>query len=307
MPELILALSIAAIIIGILLLYFIPSIYVMLKIMHPKKRDFDTLLAYEVAEKNYDPKWLDILFEEKRITSTFGYELYARLYKNPTPTNKFMIALHGHNSSGMGMLKYLDIFLDAGYNVFIPDHRYSGNSGGGSITFGHYEKHDTVSWIDLLQKEYPNAIFAIFGESMGAATGMLVTATDKRINFLIEYCGYANFKELSTSHIKPPLLYNIFELGFKIVARILFKVKFKETDAAKAMAQISVPVLIMHSEADLTTGINNAHMLAKVNPSAKVLYFKDTHHARSLMKYPELFTQTVKDFIIESEKKMNIA
>lgn len=307
MPEFVLDISITAIALGAFVLaYFLYCAHIIKKIMRPKKRDNDFLVQYEVKEKNYDVRWLDIPFEEKWLDSQFGYRLFGRLYKCETSSNKFMIDLHGHNSSSISQLKYLKLFRDMGYNVFIPDHRRSGLSGGDSVTFGHYEKYDVISWLDLLEKENPGAVFAMFGESMGAATAILVTARDARIKFLIEYCGFANFEELALPYAKKRSIYKFMEPGFKLAAGALYKVKFAETDALSAIKKITVPVLIMHSKKDSVVYVNNAYKLAEAQPNAKTVFFEESKHARSIVEYPKEYEQAVKSFILESEQKQNI-
>ena len=107
-------------------------------LMRPKKRDNAFLIDYETREKKFDKAWLDLPAQTFTRPSPFGYDVFGRLYMADTPTDRFILCLHGHNNSSIGQLKYLSLFRDLGYNVFMPDHRRSGNSGGDSITFGCY-------------------------------------------------------------------------------------------------------------------------------------------------------------------------
>jgi fermentation-respiration switch protein FrsA (DUF1100 family) len=277
------------------------------KLMHPKKRTTEFLIEYETREKKFDKSWLDIPFRAMQRQSRFGYPLYARLYMNQTPADKFILLLHGHNSSSIGQLKYLSLFRDLGYNVFIPDHRRSGDSGGRSITFGSREKYDVIDWIDILQKEYPSATFALFGESMGAATAIMVAGLDKRIRFLIEYCGFANFQTLATAYMKSKGLYTVLKPGLSLAA-LFYGSRLKETDALSAMKNLAIPVLIMHSKTDKVVDVSNAYALMKAKPDAKVKLFEDSVHARSLVKYPEEFRAAVTEFVkyAESENNRNV-
>lgn len=302
--TLILIFSIFAIIAGIIVLAGqIFAAYIIKKLMHPEQRTNDILLEYEVREKKFDPTWLNIPFEKKELVSDFGYKLFGRLYRTETPSDKFIIDLHGHNSSSMSQLKYLAIFRELGYNVFMPDHRRSGYSEGKSVTFGHYEKYDAIKWIDMLAKENPNASFALFGESMGAATAMMVAAMDKRIKFLIEYCGYANMKELFLTKLNNRFVYATMKPFLAFAAYVLYGVRFKEINPLAAMKSLEIPVLIMHSRADKTVGVNNAYALMAANPNARTEIFENSRHARSLMEYPERFKAAIVDFVKDCENK----
>lgn len=278
-------------------IYFSATGAIIKKLMAPRKRDTEYLIDYETREKKFDKEWLKIPFREMRRQSRFGYNLFARLYLNEKPTDKFVLLLHGHNNSSIGQLKYLSLFRNLGYNVFIPDHRRSGESGGRGITFGYYERHDVIDWIDVLQKEYPEASFGMFGESMGAATAMMVAAMDSRIQFLIEYCGFASFKELALPYIKSERLYDFLSFGLKANAYVFFGVKLKEIDAGSAIGKLKIPVLIMHSKTDKLVAVSNAYALIKSNPSAEVMLFEDAVHARSLITYPEKYVKTVTEFV----------
>lgn len=284
-----------------LIFYFVITGAIIKKIMGPPKRDNDSLIEYEIREKKFDKEWLKIPFRAMRRQSRFGYHLYARLYMNDTPTEKFMLLLHGHNSSSIGQLKYLELFRSLGYNVFIPDHRRSGDSGGKTITFGHYEKYDVIDWIDELQKEFPTATFAVFGESMGAATATMVAAKDKRIRFLIEYCGFASFKALAVPYLKSEKLFNFLSFGLALNALVFYKVKMQEINAFEAMQTLNIPVLIMHSKTDKVVDVSNAYAFIEANPKATVKFFEEAIHARSIITYPQDYVQTIKDFVAKAE------
>ena len=276
-------------------------------LMRPKNRDNAFLIDYETREKEFDKAWLDLPAQTFTRPSPFGYDVFGRLYMADTPTDRFILCLHGHNNSSIGQLKYLSLFRDLGYNVFMPDHRRSGNSGGDSITFGCYEKHDVVGWIDFLQERYPDATFALFGESMGAATATMVAAMDKRVRFLIEYCGYADFRHLilpKLGNLRP--LYALLRPGLKAMSNILYSVDLDETDALSAMRSLSIPVLILHSRADKTVYFSNALALAKANPKAKTVYFETPAHARGLIVCRKAFTEAVQTFVKDVDQNQSL-
>ena len=50
----------------------------------------------------------------------------------------------------------------------------------------------------------------------------------------------------------------------------------------------------------------NSEKLRRYKPDAKVYIFEDTMHARSMVKYPEVFTKVVTDFVLEAEKQVGL-
>lgn len=282
-----------------LLSFFLIVFHYLKMLVHPQKRTFEELIEYEVKEKNFNRKWLEIPFLEMRTTSVYGYNLFGRFYqKKNHNSSKIMISLHGHNSCSVSQMKYLDMFFEGGFNVFIPDHRYSGFSEGPSVTFGIKEKTDVITWMDVLQEKYPEAEFYVFGESMGAATGIMVSAEDKRVKKLVEYCGFANIPTLMKQHIKNDfLIYKLFWPAMRLLCKIVYRFDLGKSDPLGAIEKISVPVLIMHSKADSVVGYENAMLLKNAKMEADFVSFSDSIHARSMVKYPEEFKGAVLEFL----------
>lgn len=282
------------------------------KLFKPQKREFDFLVDYETREKGFQKEWLDIPYRAYKRTSRYGYEVVARYYDSgvcngkESDHGKIMVSLHGHNSCCVSQLKYLKMFLGLGYDVFIPDHRRSGSSGGDTVTFGAYEKYDVVDWIDVLKKEHPDAHIAVFGESMGAATAMMVGAMDERVDYIIEYCGYANFDGLMSRYVSSPALRKLVMPTFRQVVKIAFKVDIKDCNALDAISKSSKPILMIHSKADKTVAFENFKMLSASRPDAVTHTFEDSMHARSMVTYPQEFKKVVTDFVHAEEQSLGI-
>ncbi|HZW04847.1 MAG TPA: alpha/beta fold hydrolase, partial [Anaerolineaceae bacterium] len=85
--------------------------------------------------------------QEVRIPSPFGYSLYG-LYFPCQDAKKTVILAHGITYTLYGTAKYFDMFRQRGFNVLMIDHRHHGQSGGASITYGYYEKHDLAAWFE---------------------------------------------------------------------------------------------------------------------------------------------------------------
>lgn len=283
-----------------LIVYFAISAGIVVYLQKPKKRDIDFLIDYETREKKFDKTWLDIRYEPYTMNSKFGYNLFGRYYENSRATNKTMISLHGHNSCSISQLKYLNMFLDLGFNVFIPDHRRSGFSDGNSITFGHYEKYDVIAWMDLLEEKLGKRDFYIFGESMGGATAVMVTALDKRIKLLIDYCGYYDIKNILKGHIKNEALVSFIYPGISIMTMLLTRTNYKECAAGKYLSKVDVPVLFLHSRADEIVIFKNFEKKHATKDSALTHVFTDTKHARSMVEEGDAFRAVVSKFILDN-------
>lgn len=287
--------------VALLLAVWFTGLYFGIKgLVKPEKRTADYLVEYEVEEKGLDRAVTEIPFEQMYRTSRFGYELAARFYTSEN-SSKTVVCLHGHNSCFASQLKYLPIFLSLGYNVFIPDHRRSGLSGGDTVTFGAYEKHDVLDWISELRARRPGDSIALFGESMGAATAIMTAAEIPDAVFLIDYCGYANFEGLLTRYTDNKYIRKAVMPSIRLVCERCFGFDVNECDALEAITRVNCPILIMHSKADKTVNYRNALMLQEAAPQAELHTFPDSIHARSITKYPDEYADTVKEFVRKAE------
>ena len=253
--------------VALLLAVWFTGLYFGIKgLVKPEKRTADYLVEYEVEEKGLDRAVTEIPFEQMYRTSRFGYELAARFYTSEN-SSKTVVCLHGHNSCFASQLKYLPIFLSLGYNVFIPDHRRSGLSGGDTVTFGAYEKHDVLDWISELRARRPGDSIALFGESMGAATAIMTAAEIPDAVFLIDYCGYANFEGLLTRYTDNKYIRKAVMPSIRLVCERCFGFDVNECDALEAITRVGCPSI----------------------------------HARSITKYPDEYADTVKEFVRKAE------
>lgn len=277
------------------------------KMMRPKRRETEAHIDYEVREKGFDRAWLDIPYERYETESQFGYKLVGRLYRPETPSDKFIFTLHGHNTYGISMLIYMREFVAMGYNVFVPDHRYSGESGGDSLSFGYFERHDVITWLDYMEKQFPAATFALFGASMGSAIATMVTAMDKRVRFLIAYCGYANMEELIVPLVKMRWVYRFFSTGLKLAAATFFKVDLEDIRPADSMKKVTVPTLILHSKGDKLVYYNNGLMMHAANPAATFVTFETVGHVRSIVHHREEYVGALTKFVQEVDAAKNEA
>lgn len=208
-----------------------------------------------VSEKNR--LWLeDYGYERYTINADDGTKLIGYLMRPEKPSKNFVFCSHGYRSEGRrefsGISQY---YLSRGFNVFLVDHRASGESGGKYIGFGYYEAKDSIRWLEFLNKTFGEDIsIVLHGVSMGSATVMLMggdEALPENVRLIVADCGYTSawdeFKyKLSAMKIpEKPLLpavnaINIRKAGYD----------FRDTSAVDAVKRAKVPFLFIHGGAD---------------------------------------------------------
>lgn len=282
-------------------LYVIIAFAVFVYLLRPVRRNQDALSREELGIKKVDAKLYEIDYSDINLKSDKGYPLYGRLYAKEN-SSKYAVILHGHNSASSGCVRFMKILLDRGYNVVLPDHRYSAKSGGRTITYGHQEKYDAIKFIDYIKEINPNAEIGIMGESMGGATALMVTSLCHELKFCIDYCGYAELdvvlKQAISRLAKPALIfYPLIKLFFSLFAGFSI-CSIRPMDAAK---QINCPVLILHSKADNVVPFSEAEkILANLN-NGSLYAFEDAPHGLSLTNYPKEFIDSINCFLDDIE------
>ncbi|MDD7293067.1 MAG: alpha/beta hydrolase, partial [Clostridiaceae bacterium] len=201
--------------------------------------------------------WLeDYGYERYTINADDGTKLIGYLMRPEKPSKNFVFCSHGYRSEGRrefsGISQY---YLSRGFNVFLVDHRASGESGGKYIGFGYYEAKDSIRWLEFLNKTFGEDIsIVLHGVSMGSATVMLMggdEALPENVRLIVADCGYTSawdeFKyKLSAMKIpEKPLLpavnaINIRKAGYD----------FRDTSAVDAVKRAKVPFLFIHGGAD---------------------------------------------------------
>lgn len=282
-------------------LVFVSTALALKQILKPRKRQPDELIAHEKDVKIFSDEWLQVPCETWERVSRYGYDVTGYYYD--FGFDRIMVCLHGHNSSHISQLKYMDMFHSLGFDVFVPDHRHAGNSGGDTVTMGAKEKWDVIDWLQVIRERRPGKKISVFGESMGAATAIMVTAIDGNLGCLIEYCGYANFQGLLARYFKSQRLRRFFAKYIRFVVKYVYRFDSDECDAEKAMKRISCPVLIIHSESDETVPFENASILRKAKPDARIKTFKAARHACSIKTYHDEFVETIRQFIEDAEEE----
>lgn len=236
------------------------------------------------------------------IPSAYGYDIKG-YYVAPHDTSKTMIICHGVTVNILNSLKYMDLFLDLGWNVVIYDHRRHGQSGGKTTSYGFYEKDDlneVVKWVkDKIGKR---GLVGIHGESMGAVTALLYAGAhpDDGADFYIADCPFASFEEQLAYRLK--VEYRLPSWPILPIADSFLR--FRDGYRARDVSPLAVintiekPVLFIHSRHDDYIPVSSSERLYKKKPGPKELYIAEAgEHAMSYTKNRDTYRKTVQAFL----------
>lgn len=269
-----------------------------------KKKDDEFIINREKSAGRLDSNVFERLPKrEILIPSHFGYNLKA-LVVEPHNTNKYMIFCHGVTENKMNSIKYMNLFLERGFNGLIYDHRRHGESGGKTTSYGYYEKFDLKTIVDWLKlNRGPDLVLGIHGESMGAATTLLYAGMiEDGANFYIADCPYSDFKEQLAYRLKtemklpPKLLLPVADLFIKMRQRY----SLKDVAPISVIENIEKPILFIHSKKDdfILPTMTEALYEHKQGPK-KLFIAENGVHAQSLNENKEDYEKVVDEFLEE--------
>lgn len=138
-------------------------------------------------------------------------------------------------------------------SAFIVDQRCSGGSEGNVITFGINEHRDCLSWLELMQKRFPENKVILTGISMGASTVLLAGGCKLPENVIgiLADCGFHSAKAIIKKvcrqiGLPAEICYPFIKLGAKLYGHF----DLEETTPEEAMRHCTVPVIFFHGETD---------------------------------------------------------
>lgn len=286
------------------LLFVSIGVYFSNRIMYMKKKDDEFILNREKEAGRLNPMEFESLTKrEILIPSPFGYHLKA-LVVEPHDTNKYIIFCHGVTENKINSIKYMNLFLEKGFNALIYDQRRHGESGGKTTSYGHYEKFDLKTIVDWLKLDKGASLtLGIHGESMGAATMLLYAGMiEDSADFYIADCPFSDFQEQLAYRLKtemklpPKLLLPVADLFIKIRQ----KYSLKDVSPISVIEHIHNPILFIHSKKDdfILPTMTEALYEQKKGPK-KLFIAENGIHAQSFNENKEDYRKVVDEFLAE--------
>lgn len=287
-------------------LFFLSSLGIFMtnRIMYIKKKDEQAILKREQEAGRFNPDKFSQLPQRKvTLSSPFGYELPIILVE-PHETNHYMIFSHGVTENKINSVKYMNLFLERGFNAVLYDHRRHGESGGKTTSYGYYEKFDLKTIVHWLKKEVgPDLLLGIHGESMGAATMLLYAGmVEDGADFYIADCPFSDFGEQLSYLLKrdmklpaKPLLpvANVF-------LRLRERYSLRDISPISVIQHVKKPILFIHSlEDDYILPKMSKELYEKKTGPKKLFLAPKGKHAQSLNENKALYEAAVDEFLAE--------
>ena len=274
------------------------TLYVIRHTVTPKKITSKEEYLGFFKDVGIDGWYKDLELSKIEFKMKDGYLIHGA-YNQVLGSNKFVIISHGHTTNKEASLIYASIFNLLGYSVIIYDHRGHGDNEKAHITMGYQEAKDLKEIIDEVYNRFGQNIYlGLHGLSMGAATVMLVLKYTQNLKFVIEDCGYDDFRRTNASSLRKYHLCGEFFTPFiDLFYKLFFGFVYKDISPIRDLEKNKVPILFIHGEKDQIVPFDSMENLYNKATCYKEKKAFDSKHARSLVYNHDLYLETLRKFL----------
>lgn len=267
----------------------------------------------EVSDETMDlfinGSWIDWVeaqkFEHRTLTSHDGLKLSGYYLPASKPTNKLVILTHGYLGHAKQMGLYGQYYYkDLGYNIFMPDARGHGESGGDYYGFGWPDRLDLIDWTALLVDELgPDTEVVYHGLSMGAATVLMASGEEKiprQVKAIIADSPYKSVYQLFAYQMNRMFYLPAFPLldSTSLLTKVRAGYSFRSASALKKVEKTNVPILYIHGEADTFVPTKMAEELYEHTSSeAELLLIPGANHGEAFALAEDEYKKRVNQFL----------
>ena len=298
----------------LLILLSVGGYYMVDYALTPPNRGKDIEGSYEYMYKEYPHlrPYMDSLQQTKALRDTFittidGIRLHGFYVKASVPTRQTAVIVHGYTDNAIRMMMIGYMYnQDLGFNILLPDLRYSGLSEGNHLQMGWFDRKDVAQWINLLPTLFGDSIeVVVHGISMGAATTMMLAGDPQPeyIKCFVEDCGYTSVWDEFKNELKEQ--FNLPAFPLLHISNLICKLRhgwsFTEASALKQVTKCKRPMLFIHGENDTFVPTNMVYPLYEAKPQPKELWLVPSEgHARSYHNFPKEYTEKIREFITKN-------
>ena len=175
------------------------------------------------------------------------------------------------------------------------------SSEGKTISFGVNERQDCLDWTRYAVNRFgPETRILLMGISMGAASVLMASALPlpENVRGIIADCPYTSPKAIICEVARQRGLPGRVMWPFvELSARLYGRFSPSSADAVEAVKHASVPILLIHGEADSFVPCDMGRQIAAANPSLIEFHtFPGAEHGISYLTDTPRYTEIVNQF-----------
>lgn len=213
--------------------------------------------GYIAKRFGVDIEWFDTV---KQYTTTVGIKSYdglslkALLIKHSDENSaRVAVCCHGYGATPRSMQVQARLLYNRGFDVLLPAMRGHAMSEG-KVGMAWLDRFDLLRWLDRLIGVYGKDIsIALCGVSMGGATVIAASGMGlpSQVKCVIDDCGFSSqYDEYSACLSGIPLPKSLALLPLAVGVRLVHGYSIRSADITKLAAEMTIPALFIHGEAD---------------------------------------------------------
>ncbi len=272
-------------------------------------RDNRTKLLTETEE------WLESAERRKiQVRTADGYLLTAAEFPTQTKDkkgaegiegagDKWVLLLHGYTGWKEEMYQFACWYHKQGFSVLVPDLRCQGESEGDFIGMGWTDHYDCELWIAHILGQSPEARIVLHGQSMGAATALLMAGSSGasgHIKAVVSDSAYTSAYEMFGDKITEwfHLPAALFVDSACVMLRLRGGYNLKDASPLQAVAESGIPTLFIHGDEDRMIDVNMSYELFEAAGCEKELFIVEgAGHAQAQDKAPDIYYGRIGEFL----------
>jgi fermentation-respiration switch protein FrsA (DUF1100 family) len=241
------------------------------------------------------------------ITAADQAKLSAWWIRAPRPNGNCVAVLHGITDSRVSSVRFAPMFLDAGYDVLLPDSRAHGASEGRLVTYGLLEKYDILAWTEWMKSASCGKLYAL-GESLGAAVLIQSAGVRPAFSAIAAEGAYADLRDAAEFRVRrmlrlPAVLARpaagLIVGSGEYYARWVDGVNLAHVSPVREIAGASTPILLIHGLSDSRTPFSDSEKLEKANPRNVLWLVPNAQHTGASVAAPKEFRRRVLGWFAE--------
>ena len=221
--------------------------------------------------------YVDHLSEKAVETSPRGERIHADVFLSQTPSDIWVICLHGFSSCPRDLSNVVQKFRAWGWNALLPHLCGHGESECASVGMGWLDRLDAAAWAEYLVRTYEHPRIILYGGSMGGAAVMMTLGEPLPANVVcaVEDCGYTSVwdeyahQAKTFLHLGPVTGPGLCALD--LVARLRSGFSIREASSVDQLKKSKTPTLFIHGEADDTVPFRMLQAVYDACPCEKEL------------------------------------
>lgn len=248
-------------------------------------------------------EWLEKTERRKiQVRTADGYLLTAAEFPAQMG-DKWVLLLHGYTGWKEEMYQFACWYYRQGYSVLVPDLRCQGESEGDFIGMGWTDHYDCELWIAHILEQAPEAQIVLHGQSMGAATALLMAGSpdvSEHIRAVVSDSAYTSGYEMFGDKITE--WFHLPAAFFVDSACLMLKLRggynLKDASPVRAVAESGVPTLFIHGDEDRMIDVNMSYELFEAAACEKELFIVEgAGHAQAQDKDPDVYFGKISGFL----------